>query len=466
MGGKQTKNAGLIKGTETLSTPPFPTTSTNLFGDVEPKKQLHQLLTTSFNNYAAINYCDDNQLWYKVIEICNIHPMAAAYTDPVSFETPLHLACRILERFPPLVTKNEITTSPADAILILIRCCSESVSQKDIDGYIPLHYIIPHSRRSIVSHQQQAQQQNSQLNHIQNQVIVLNLLIGTDHDSSIKYLSRSDVKFSPTDRACTPLYYAVSSVHDDFLQHTCPTVDLISTIHSACPRMVSVKNGNNRDTPLAQLYRRFSRQLASSEKVFKGRNSRKKELEHQLRYKTSAMNTWKIILKLLLMDHTAEGIGNEQPKKQQNVKDFCILHTAVTLDCPLDLIRYIIKTRASEVSKTDELGRLPLHIAAATTPLDFNSEDRTEGGHYHSKVVIEELLHVYPDGAACADRDGKLPLQLAIKSGKFWHGSGVKSIYDVFPEAMANITVQEYPVIEEKDDGSISMASWQNCINN
>jgi len=383
------------------------------------------------------------------MKICDMDPTAADYIEPETLETPLHLACRILERFPPSVTMDGITASPVDAMRVLIRCCPESLSKTDIDGYIPLHYIIPHSRRPEVSHQQQKQKHNPLLNQTQNQVQVFNLLISAEYDSSMEYLSRSDVIFSPTDGACTPLYHAVSSIQDDFFQHPhpSPTVDFISAIHSACPRTVSIKNRDNWDTPLALLYRRFSRQFDLSEKFFPGDNSRKDVLEHRQRYKSSAMNTWKIIVKLL--DPTESGDDTVEGSRR-NASDFYIVHSAVKLDCPQDLIRYIIETRPGEVSKTDEQGRLPLHIAAAARPVNSPSSDKNDdGGNYHFKFMIDELLYAYPDGAACADRDGKLPLQLAIESGKYWVGGGVKSLYDVFPDAMANVVVEEYPVIKK-----------------
>jgi len=452
MGCKQSKSVSLIEGHKTRSTPPCSPISTNSFGNVslsselhnisDPGEQLHQLLTTTFDNYGVDRDCDDSQLWAKITKICDMDPSAAAYIEPESLETPLHLACRILEVMTTCGTMDRINASPVDAVKVLIRCSPESVSITDVDGYIPLHYIIPHSRRPITL----TQPQNPLLHHTQNQVHVFNLLIAADYETSMKYLSESNVTFSPTDGACTPLYHAVSSIHDDFLQHPnpSPTVDFISAIHSACPRAVSVKNRDNWDTPLALLYRRFSRQFDLSEKFFPGDNSRKDVLEHRQRYKSSAMNTWKIIVKLL--DPTDSGGDGSR----RNVSDFYIVHSAVKLDCPPDLIRYIIETRPGEVAKTDEQGRLPLHIAAAAKPIHSPSSDTNdEGGNYHFKFMIDELLYAYPDGAACADRTGKLPLQLAIESGKYWIGGGVKSLYDVFPGAMSVVVVEEYPRIKK-----------------
>ena len=46
---------------------------------------------------------------------------------------------------------------------------------------------------------------------VQQQISVIRLLISADNDSSIAYLSRSNVTFARTDGACTPLYHTVSS---------------------------------------------------------------------------------------------------------------------------------------------------------------------------------------------------------------------------------------------------------------
>lgn len=420
MGCNQSK--GVSKGS--YSTPPCSPMSTGSFGDVslparirkisDPGEQLYELLNISIET-------EDTLLWAKIMKICDANPEAAKYCDTETLDTPLHLACRVLrvlETSP--VNRDGITATPADAIRVLIQCCADNVSFVNREGYIPLHYAIPNSSKSEAD------------TYVHHQVQVINILIAADYDASMDYLSRNDVVFNREDGACTPLYHAVSSVRDDFSNPPGPTVDLISAIHFPNPGMVSAKNSSNHDKPLALLYRRFSRQFDLSEKFFPGDNSRKEVLEHRQRYKTSAMNTWKIILKLL----------DPLSDKKRSVSDFYIIHSAVKMDCPPDLIRYIIETRQGEVSKRDENGRLPLHIAAAVESSDF-------GNNYHFKYVIDELLYAYPDGAACKDNDGKLPLQLAIESGKSWIRGGVKSLHSVFPDAMTNVALGEHPALKK-----------------
>lgn len=147
-----------------------------------------------------------------------------------------------------------------------------------------------------------------------------------------------------------------------------------------------------------------------------------------------------------------------------------MVHAAVRMDCPPDLLRYVIETRPEEVRQTDERGRLPLHVAASAKCIEFdsNNENNNENEHnhndhdndnekvmagcaaskYHYKFVMDELLYSYPDGAASTDADHKLPLQLAVQSGKSWIGGGTKSLHDVYPDAMARVPIGEFPGIK------------------
>ena len=114
----------IIEGTKKRATSPCPV-SPEIYNTSDPCKQFHQLITASFNNYAVANNCCDIQLSKKVIHICDIDLIAATYIVPVSFNTPFNLVYYILE--------------------CPIHCYLKSVFRTDVDGYMPLHYIIPHS---------------------------------------------------------------------------------------------------------------------------------------------------------------------------------------------------------------------------------------------------------------------------------------------------------------------------------
>jgi len=415
----------------------------------DPGQRLFQLLHMAINDTRK-NKLDD-LVWAKVFKICDKHPNAADYQNQYG-DTPLHLACRLLTLFP--YDHSSLAMTPLDAMRVLIRCSAESVSRTNKSGYIALHdAICPPSNVALPA-------------AVDHHTAIINLLIAADYESSVEYLQRTDVIHNKMDGAGTPLYHAVASLSDDFTSPPGPTINLISAIHFPCPSMVSAKNDSNYDKPMALLYRRFSRQFDQSERFFPGDNSHPKVVGHRNRYKTAAMNTWKIILALLdpLLD------------KKKAVSDFYMVHAAVRIDCPPDLLRYIIETRPEEVRQTNELGRLPLHVAADAKILDLASNERsTSASRYHYKFVIDELLYSYPDGAASVDADNLLPLQLAVDSGKTWIGGGTKSLYDVYPDAMSRVPVEEFPTIksalsfstnfvEEREEGQKSDDAGLNGI--
>ena len=83
---------------------------------------------------------------------------------------------------------------------------------------------------------------------------------------------------------------------------------------------------------------------------------------------------------------------------------------------------------------------MPLHVAAITSEI-FPK--------FHSKFVIDELLYSNSDAVTCRDGDGKLPLTLAIESGKTWIGGGVKSLVDAYPDALGEVELSQFPALRE-----------------
>ena len=411
------------------------------------------LLDSNANANANANannnaYDNDHLIWAKVIKICEKHPNSAGYQHPPSGDTPLHLACRLLALVPYDDSHQNLNMAPLDAIRMFIRCSADIASRTNKKGYIALHDAIcpPSSNANANAHANA--NANAYSAAIQHQTQVINLLIAADYESSLEYLQRTDIIHNKHDGAGTPIYHAVASLPDDFTSPPGSTTQFISAIHFPCPMMVSAKNDSNHDKPLALLYRRFSRQFDQSEKFFPGDNSRREVLDHRNRYKTAAMNSWKIILALL----------DPMLDKRKAMSDFYMVHAAVRIDCPPDLLRYIIETRPEEVRQTNEVGRLPLHVAADAKIMQMqSSRDMStsasasignSASRYHYKFVIDELLYSYPDGAASVDADNMLPLQLAVNSGKTWIGGGTKSLYDVYPDAMARVSVEEFPTIK------------------
>jgi len=457
-----------IKTRQTISTAPTsPALSTASLRSVtlpreitkisDPGRRLFTLLQMTLDQQKR-----DDMIWARIVKICDKHASAASYQHDNTLDTPLHLACRILTRFPYDEQQTNVgDITPLDAIRLLIRCSADIHPNRN--GNIALHDIVRIAPAPLPGHDNSSPHLNLHDTTtvppaaIKHQTQVVNLLIASDFESSLEYLQRADVVHDPDDGKGTPLYHATASLPDDFSSPPGPTVQFISSIHFPSPNMIAAKNGDNFDKPLALLYRRFSRQFDQSEKFFPGDNSSPAIMEYRQKYKTAAMNTWKIIL--CLLDPLSD--------KQKSVSDFYMVHAAVRMDCPPDLLRYIIETRPEEVRQTNERGRLPLHVAAdakSNSAAEDGSKHEGDGSassKYHYKFVMDELLYSYPDGAASTDADNMLPLQLAVQAGKGWIGGGTKSLHDVYPDAMNRISMEEFPSIKSALSFSTNFAEEQ-----
>ena len=152
------------------------------------------------------------------------------------------------------------------------------------------------------------------------------------------------------------------------------------------------------------------------------------------------MNTWRII-NLLLRPSVPAG---------SPPIEFKMVHSAVQVDCPPDLLRYIIETKTAQVLEPEPgTGRLPLHCAAAAMPKKDRSGNAVAFPAYLSKFIVDELLYASPEAASTPYGDGKLPLNLAIDCGKSWIGGGIKSLVDADPESLEKIDLDQHPEIRK-----------------
>ncbi len=365
---------------------------------------------------------DVTGVWPQMIQMCEHDPLCILYQDPKTRSTPLHIACSMVDYNDGAKDETSVY-SIVSGIRALLKGAPESASKRDSMGNIPLHYAID----PVVPPGASGQHERWRI-----RAAVLRALLPADYESAYEYFSRNDIKFTGDNDLglCSPLYYALYSIPDDFMSPA-PTLGYISVIHEANPQMVSVSNKLDGDKPLALLYRRFTRQFDLSEKFFAGDNSRPEVVEHRRKYKIAASNTWKII-ELLLRPEGGE---------------YRIVHRAIQVDCPPDLLRYIVETNAEELTKVDDAGNLPLHYAAKSKP--HARSDRESFPAFHTKYVVDELLYKFPEGASIADSEGKFPLTLAVDTGKQWVGGGVKSMYDAYPEALEQIDMDTHPSLQK-----------------
>lgn len=350
---------------------------------------------------AGPNSPDDGQLATLAERVTQA---SAAYQNPTTKSTPLHLAVRLLDL--PIQRQGL-----PDLVHALLEVFPDAAHIPDATGHIPLHYAVaPQTYADGVILPAAAWESRK---------LVLRLLLQDDTSkTTMDYLGRNNISFAKG-LACTALYRALQTLPDDF-DMVGPTVSFIRTlVQYAGGNMVGMGNASDGDKPLALLYRRFTRQFDLAEKFFSGDNSRPEVVEYRKRYKTAASNTWKIIEILLMGDSVMEDT------------EFRTVHRAVRVETPPDLLRYIVETNAEDLAQPDEEGKLPLHYAAQFKPRASPA--------FYSKYVVDELLYKFPEAAAQTDRSGNYPLVLGAHAGKQWIGGGIKSLYEAYPDAIKQV---------------------------
>jgi len=431
-------------------------------------------------------------IYRKILEHCQQEPMAAKWTNPTTGSTPLHLACRLVD----VETLNATTTTTSSSsssdesptttfffpelmqiVDTLIASHAGALRQLDAAQNIPLHYAIaptthfnpygePNDEPKIdpdtsedtrddaaaaaAAGANESALTTTKYNWKQRASLVRHLM-DRDREAAKQYLQRNNLLFESGDATggCTALYRALQTLPDDF-DPMAQTVEYIALLHTAFPYNAGNGNNSDGDKPLSLLYRRFTRQFDISEQFFAGDNSRPQVVNHRHKYKTAAGNTWKLIE--LLLKPTNLPSPNSP---------WGIVHCAVQVETPPDLLRYIVETNAQDLTRVDPHGNLPLHYAAASKPPKATS--RHENNHhypaFYTKYVMDELLYKFPEAAGMADAQGRYPLTLAVTacSGKHWIGGGIKSLYDAYPDALQQLQLDEHPslirALSMADDG-------------
>lgn len=396
-----------------------------------------------------------SQIYMKVLEHCHDQPNAAKWQNPNTRSTPLHMACRLLD----------VDASP-DLLQVLNKLLAinaDALRELDISQNIPLHYAIaptthfkPSDSSSAAAVAAAASKQED-LFHWKSRTILVQQLMSKDQKATTQYLERNDVLYDSGDATggCSPLYRVLQTIPDDF-ESAAPTVEYVAAIQAAYPHNAGRGNDSDGDKPLSLLYRRFTRQFDISEQFFAGDNSRPEVVSHRQRYKAAAGNTWKLIELLL------------RPANLPPSAPWGIVHRAVQVETPPDLLRYIVETNAQDLTRVDYDGNLPLHYAASLKPPVDPSSNGSTSDHFpgfYNKYVMDELLYKFPEAASMADSSGQFPLTLAIKSGKLWIGGGIKSLYEAYPDALNQIELDQHPSLaqalsmaEDDDDIFISDA--------
>lgn len=430
---------------------------------------------------------------------------AAKFVHPGTLQTPLHLACRLVD-----VDQNQVSAKELCRVMdALLKSYPEALEAKDHKGHVPLHYAVAPNhfnadhatngdivsiKKAISSGSTGADNDEKEQAPVYDDVdrddedwrargIFAQHLFHSNLKAAHAYWQQSDVvfdnassggNFETTTGGCSPLYRVLQTIPDDF-DRSGPTVDYIKVLLQASywydegdaeskaaleadsnnNNMAGVGNASDGDKPLGLLYRRFTRQFDISEMFFPGDNSREEVVRHREKYKFAAGNTWKIIEALLKppAQHVQDTLALSPSstasaiQQQQQQPDWGIVHRAVQMETPPDLLRYIVETNAQDLTKVDAQGNLPLHYAAMVKPpKPTTSNGRSDTTHFpsfYSKYVVDELLYKFPEAAGMKNSDGNFPLTLAVTSGKQWIGGGIKSLYDAYPKALGQIDLQQ-----------------------
>lgn len=212
--------------------------------------------------------------------------------------------------------------------------------------------------------------------------------------------ANSDVASVPDNRGRTPLHHACFSV-------SLPCAYTIRALIQADPR-TSMLPDHAGKTPLSLLCERHRSRLQAA-------------LAYQRSdvFDTVLKPFWDQLRALLsaTADHRAL------------VGDWRLLHIVTSIpSCPQILFDLALKFYPEQVQET-VYGSLPLHFAAQCPAANFVVDEQGDG------YFVEILLSLFPQASMIPDALGRLPLHLAVESGKSFRGV-LEQLFLAFPEAI------------------------------
>lgn len=150
--------------------------------------------------------------------------------------------------------------------------------------------------------------------------------------------------------------------------------------------------------------------------------------------------TWRVLILL----NAVTGRDTEDTART-SPKPLLFLHEVVSYQTQLGLTNVVplaIRLHSDQLSKRDEHGNLPLHIAVST-PVQRSSRQRF--GRFQAVDAVDVLLQAYPQAASIADAKGRLPLFLALEKGRrTWNDGGIQALVTAAPRALATRCVKTH----------------------
>ena len=311
--------------------------------------------------------------------LLQIYSEEVGFTDE-NLNTPLHIAA----------SRPEIISF--ETIKMILTAYPLSMSMQNNDGYTPLHVACLYKAP----------------------LEILQLLIEVCPDSTcIQNRFGQTPLFiaigmgSPVDILRALLLKRPESVHIRDIEGT-------STISLAWQLLLSGKHVDERNLKVKEEVKRSNVNISSLAVV-----SRSSSLKGDVR-------TWMSKIDTLLRASFHNTVEEPLPKGRQ----WRAVHAACAGGTvPPDVLAFALQILRSEAVVVNERGNLPLHIAAFAPPHTADCSPQLGTGR-----SIDMLLKISAKAAFYTDKKGRLPLHLALASGKTWD-NGVKRLIDVFPES-------------------------------
>lgn len=317
--------------------------------------------------------------WSKLIKRSVSFPIEVSWKDE-KLNNALHLVCR---KQPPI-----------DVICALIRAHPQGVSEKTVDGQLPIHFacfcgadetvittLIEHNKKSL-----------------------------TTRDSSGE----------------TPLFSLCRASRSDIRS------TLISLLLEYCPVSSSIPDNKGR-TPVEVVFDDYMDEMIEMKSATTFRESKVGSIAEDLE---DCMGMTSDLLRASYYG----SLSSDSPNQ--------ILHAAAAnADSPPSFIRYLLRKNIESPTEKDSNGRLAIHVAASSSPYLKEKEFGIKDASYLDKrirfsaEIIKQLIYVYPDSVFLEDDYGKTPILYALESGKPWEG-GLRELIQANPASLDDSRVK------------------------
>lgn len=293
--------------------------------------------------------------------------------------TPMHLVCRY--------------RAPLDLIAMLIDANPDALFEQDAEGWTPLH---------------------------------LTILYGGD-EKTILLLIRHGGKTATSLQSPSvgsPLHLAC--------RHTVPLA-ILEALVQANIDMATAPNENG-TKPAEVVWSQFLRQNRDirvfSAVVGPDDNGNDISIDHP------AIQDLINRIKILLAAAKAEGQGNDNPHEALKLHD--LVSNLPVLGDISPFLDIAVRLYPEQVTTSDKDGNYPLHLVASN-PFTGGAIQQRPLGQLHCWIPrdpIEVLVSSFPPAATYTDKNGDLPLHLALKSGQRQWGSGLSSLVLAYSDAL------------------------------